>query len=238
MRSILERFPKSEFRIVLFGSHTILHKPVEEWPVVDCVVCFHSSGFPLHKAEEYVRLRRPLQVNDVESQRVLLDRRTVYQVLEENNIPTPRHVVMNREGDTPSVLEEHEDFILVNGARINKPFVEKPVDADDHNVYIYYPVSAGGGSKRLFRKVGNRASSFHPGVNEVRRDASYIYEEFLPTQGTDVKVWRWRSCCDVRRAPLSAAERRCFCGAGVHCGPQLCARGGAQVARGGRRGAA
>jgi len=77
----------------------------------------------------------------------------------------------------------------VNGVTIHKPFVEKPVDADDHNIAIYYPTSAGGGCKKLFRKIGNRSSEFYPDINEVRRDGSYIYEEFVETQGTDVKMY-------------------------------------------------
>ncbi len=48
----------------------------------------------------------------------------------------------------------------------------------------------GGGVKRLFRKVDDKSSCYdsdHPGT--VRRSDSYIYEEFLPTGGTDVKVY-------------------------------------------------
>ena len=156
---------------------------------MDALLAFHSTGFPLDKAEEYVRLRNPFTLNDVAAQRALLDRRNVYRLLVENGISVPRHVVVSRDGDgEDSSLEEHDDYIVANGVRINKPFVEKPADSNDHNIHIYYPVSAGGGSKRLFRKVGCRSSSFHADVNSVRRDGSYLYEEFVPTQGTDVKV--------------------------------------------------
>ena len=36
-------------QIVVFGDDTILNKPVEEWPVVDCLLSWHSEGFPLKK---------------------------------------------------------------------------------------------------------------------------------------------------------------------------------------------
>lgn len=38
-------------------------------------------------------------------------------------------------------------------------------------------------------RIANRSSEFYPDVNEVRRDGSYIYEDFLETQGTDVKMY-------------------------------------------------
>lgn len=41
----------------------------------------------------------------------------------------------------------------------------------------------------MFRKVNNRSSEFYPHINEIRRTGSYIYEEFVVTQGTDVKVY-------------------------------------------------
>lgn len=66
--------------------------------------------------------------------------------------------------------------------------MEKPVSAEDHNIYIYYPTSAGGGSQRLFRKIGSRSSVYSP-ESRVRKTGSFIYEDFMPTDGTDVKVY-------------------------------------------------
>ena len=139
-------------------------------------------------------------------QRTLMDRRRVYDLLEESGIDVPRHVFMSRDGyvstgtgdgprDRPRSasqepeIDEHDDHIEINGVIIHKPLLEKPVDADDHNIAIYYPSSAGGGCKKLFRKVGDRSSEFYPEINDIRRDGSYIYEEFIETQGTDVKMY-------------------------------------------------
>jgi inositol hexakisphosphate/diphosphoinositol-pentakisphosphate kinase len=40
-------------------------------------------------------------------------------------------------------LLEFDDHVEVNGVTFNKPFVEKPVSAEDHNIFMYYPASAG-----------------------------------------------------------------------------------------------
>lgn len=104
-------------------------------------------------------------------------------------MPVARHAIVSRDGGEDPDLQEYEDYIVVDGLRISKPFVEKPVDAEDHNVWIYYPRSMGGGTKRLFRKIKNKSSQFFPDENEIRREGSYIYEEFLVTGGTDIKVY-------------------------------------------------
>ncbi|CAK4608791.1 unnamed protein product [Aphanomyces euteiches] len=196
MTEILSRLPKTTFEIVVFGDDMILNHSVEEWPLCDALIAFFSTGFPLDKAMDYVELRRPIVVNELSKQNLLMDRRDVYRILEEHDIPTPRHIFVNRDGyngdaEDPEGFVEGEDFVEMNGVRIHKPFVEKPVNGENHNIYIYYPTNAGGGCKHLFRKIGNRSSEFHPNVINVRREPgqSYIYEEFISTQGTDVKVY-------------------------------------------------
>ena len=87
------------------------------------------------------------------------------------------------------VVIEKEDYIIVNGKKVEKPFVEKPVDGEDHNIYVYYSSKTGGGKKRLFRKVNDRSSKFYADENNIRMKGSYIYESFLSTGGTDIKVY-------------------------------------------------
>ncbi|XP_035005732.1 inositol hexakisphosphate and diphosphoinositol-pentakisphosphate kinase 2 isoform X6 [Hippoglossus stenolepis] len=191
MTQILERLCRFEYiTVVIFPEDVILNESVDKWPLCDCLISFHSKGFPLDKAVSYAKLRNPLLINDLNMQYYIQDRREVYRILQEEGIDLPRYAVLNRDPDKPDEcnLVEGEDHVEVNGEIFQKPFVEKPVCAEDHNVYIYYPTSAGGGSQRLFRKIGSRSSVYSP-ESCVRKTGSYIYEEFMPTDGTDVKVY-------------------------------------------------
>jgi len=199
MSEILSRLDDTLFEIVFFSDDLILNAPVEEWPIVHVLVAFYSNGYPLEKAITYADIRKPFVINDLKMQHDLMDRRKVYDLLESGGIDVPTHVYASRDGyiskgtgsgnGGDSVLIENDDSVEVNGVVIRKPFVEKPVDAEDHNVSIYYPTSAGGGCKKLFRKIGDRSSEFYPDINNVRVNGSFIYEEFVETQGTDVKMY-------------------------------------------------
>ena len=153
---------------------------VENWPRCDILISFFSTDFPLDKAISYVDLRNPFCINDLPPQALLWDRRLVGAVLDHLNVPTPKRVEVSRDGGpkvepelvglmkkrlgitlggfavTPEVtLREDGNAIIIDGKVMEKPFVEKPVSGEDHNVYIYF---RGGGGRRLFRKVTIRSS--------------------------------------------------------------------------------
>jgi inositol hexakisphosphate/diphosphoinositol-pentakisphosphate kinase len=197
MQAFIEKFESfGNFTVVQFAEDMLLNDPVDEWPNVDCAIMFFSSGFPLDKACEYYnRHRRDTYfLTEPESQKVLLDRRDFYRALSHNNIPLPpNHLFCNRDGyrgEPDSILEEGDDHIIIDGQRLDKPFVEKPVDSEDHEVFIYYSNSMGGGCRKMFRKVKNMSSCFDPSGTHVRRNGSFLYESFVPTaHGTDVKCY-------------------------------------------------
>lgn len=213
MRNIIDRLISfNEFEAVIFGDKVILDEPVDSWPGCDFFISFFSSGFPLDKAIEYVKLRKPFCVNDLLLQQLLLDRRLVYITLDAIDVPTPPRLTVSRDGgpvvspemssrltrdfgmDLTTNLAIHKDLvtledssICIGGQTMKRPFVEKPVNSENHEIYIYYP---NGGARRLFRKIANKSSEYLPDVSYVREKGSFIYETFMAVDNAeDVKVY-------------------------------------------------
>jgi inositol hexakisphosphate/diphosphoinositol-pentakisphosphate kinase len=111
MCEILGRLPKDLFEIEIFGDDCILNKPPDTWPVVEILITFYSTRFPTEKAIEYIKLRKPFLINDLETDNTILkDRRKVYNLLESVGIDVPIHVFVNRdEGKNDHNIEEFDE---------------------------------------------------------------------------------------------------------------------------------
>ncbi|TFK75929.1 hypothetical protein BDN72DRAFT_756639 [Pluteus cervinus] len=237
MREILTRLrerARGAIEVKVFGDKVILDEDVENWPRCDVLISFFSTDFPLDKAISYVKLRNPFCINDLHPQALLWDRRLVGAILDHLHVPAPRRLEVSRDGGpkvdpelvelmkdrlgitlggflvAPEVaLREDGDAIIVDGQVMEKPFVEKPVSGEDHNVYIYF---RGGTGRRLFRKarnflpVGNKSSELDSTLNHPRTDGSYIYEEFIEVDNSeDIKVYtvgKEYTHAETRKSPV------------------------------------
>uniref|UniRef100_A0A0N5CGY8 Inositol hexakisphosphate and diphosphoinositol-pentakisphosphate kinase n=1 Tax=Strongyloides papillosus TaxID=174720 RepID=A0A0N5CGY8_STREA len=193
MISILESIKKNYgiyLDIIHFNDSTILFRQIEEWPVVDALITFYSTGYPIEKVMKYIEKYQPYLINDLEKQLKIMNRDCVLSVLNSVGINHPEYGIVRRNdnGDLLNNFEEYEDHIVIDGKIFLKPFVEKPISGEDHNINIYYHSSQGSGCRMLFRKRNNMSSLFSTSSN-VRRDKSYIYEKFIVTSDIDVKCY-------------------------------------------------
>lgn len=123
-------------------DETLMNLPVSSWPVVDVLLPLYSTDFPLEKVLEYADLRKPILVNNLYMQPVMLDRRRIRKALASAGVPTPPAISLDRSsGDTAMQMGPDANTLSVYSPtrgrkyNISKPFVEKPVDPDDHSTF-------------------------------------------------------------------------------------------------------
>lgn len=56
------------FVVTINNHNNLFQDPVDEWPICDCLISFHSKGFPLEKAIQYALLRKPYVINNLHMQ--------------------------------------------------------------------------------------------------------------------------------------------------------------------------
>lgn len=193
--------------IVFVDENTILNLDIDKWPNVDALVSFFHLPLPFDKVYEYAKQMNIYSVNNLLMQYSLLDRRLVYKILEKGGVSVPEHAILTRHSvHVPDELvshlktyygidanfqinsiKEYRDYIEVENRRIYKPFVEKPADAEDHNIYIYYK---DGSVRKLFRKQNNKSSEIFYDIKNIRKEGNYVYERFYESENNmDVKVY-------------------------------------------------
>jgi len=231
-------------QVVRLHVETLADRPVGSWPVCDVLLAFHAPGFPLAAVNAYATLHGMPLINSLAAQFTLRDRARISDMLSTAAVPTPSMVVRldgtdaatsasgsDRTGgcgarvasDTAAgrlpgrmgAVTQDCDWLLVDGARaLRMPFVEKPLNSDEHKCIVYY-LGDGGTSTIERKKVHHEA-----GRRAIRPSGSYVYEQFHSAE--DVKVYaigtevffaetRVREADgSVRRAPtvLSPDEQR------------------------------
>jgi len=159
------------------------------WPEVDVLILGTSKpDFSSQMATEYIReANPPIILPDYNIDYITSDRRIFYDVLQAHRAPDvvrklPVRAYANRDGDATSIVVVRREHIEVDGRIILKPCMERPSDSSNSDFRIYYPGSSGGGCKIL------QTGQFRADINDVRTDASYLYEELVDDADAAEKI--------------------------------------------------
>lgn len=165
---------------------------INEWPPCTVLWTLWTPDFPMDELKAYMKHAKPFELNSLDGLSLLRDRRLMMRTCVEWRIPVPQFVECSRDGACQPVVEESEEHIKVDEATLKKPFLEKPADASDDSLFLYFPASAGGGRGRVGRMGFDSASTtdqmLDTSRSRVRRDSSYIYTQFIPSEGFDLQV--------------------------------------------------
>lgn len=173
---------------LLWLDQEMLRKDPSEWEKCDILWTLYYNELPLDTLKAYVDRVKPLELNEVAGLMMLTDRIKTLKQCVQFKVAVPKFAVCNRSDGVEPSVEDGEDHIAVDGTRINKPFLEKPVSSKDNDIYIYYPKHAGGGRMRLVSNGWGNAE-FVGGRAHVRRTGSHVYQSFVRSEGFELRLF-------------------------------------------------
>mmetsp|Transcript_106240 Transcript_106240/g.310585 ORF Transcript_106240/g.310585 Transcript_106240/m.310585 type:complete len:963 (-) Transcript_106240:145-3033(-) len=196
-RPLLRRLEDAGVQVLLHTDQDLAKEAAEDVPRCDALLVLWSQFFT---GGSYERKLKEISARAVDAGAIVLnnvevlvemqDRRWLLRKLKEHGVPTPEFVECSRDGGQRPSLEERDDCIIVEGQRISKPFVEKPVDRRDREIYVYFPKASGGGRALVSTTESGDIEyicSFDTAGN-VRREGSFIYQEYLQSEGFVVQT--------------------------------------------------
>jgi len=198
------------FRIYELSDLFIKSTPVEDWPILDCLLVIYSPKLDLSLILSYVEKCSPYLINDVHFQHLLKNRRLMAETLQAHDIRAPPFYILDPEDE----VSEYDDHIVAGNVHVHKPFIEKPLDTEDHSIAIYYTSETGRGSTLLGKANKVRSCEYLPGESRRRRDKQYLYQPFLQSDGFDVKVYavgRDYFHAETKKSPVINSIRAGFC---------------------------
>lgn len=140
MRAIVSalRHADPNLNVIQLDDAFMLNTPIALWPSLHVLVALYAPPFPLEKVLAYVKLRRPVLVNNLYMQPYMMDRRCIRAVLRREGVPTPNAVFVDRANGDVVTQSSGGNVLRVETLRgvshtMEKPFVEKPVDPEDHS---------------------------------------------------------------------------------------------------------
>lgn len=144
--SEMRHMHEDDFEIIQLDEDMMNNRPVNQWPTAHVLLTLYSPTFPLQKVLRYISLRSPLLINNLHMQPAMMDRRLIRRVLKRAGVPIPPAIYLDRSaGDTVTQSGHNQNVLVIDSPcrcstfSIEKPFVEKPVDPEDHSTFPALP---------------------------------------------------------------------------------------------------
>ena len=175
---------------------------VEEWPKVDVFLPFNYKNFPVDLVRKYVEINGLGNkiINDLDTQLQFTDRDEIYKILREIGVNTPKSIKVdfdNLKHLKDLTISPDQSYIQQNNIKLSKPFIEKPLSSDQHEITIYHNDIEQSSTKvnktfQVAKNHNNHSINLEKILknSKIKSSGKWIYEEYFdPGKSIEIKIY-------------------------------------------------